>query len=124
VDEDGMIILRARRTPELGAVVRRALDAAAERLYQQGKHAAAPHSIEEEVSFAQRRADALALIAECALQSDLDRGRAADRYQVVLHIEPHADAHEPVQTMVEIDQGAIRVPRKRPGASHVTPASS
>jgi hypothetical protein len=34
VDEDGTVVLRARLTPELGAVVQRALDAAAERLYQ------------------------------------------------------------------------------------------
>ena len=68
VDDDGMVVLRARLTPELGAVVQRALEAAAERLYQESKDAAAPESIDEEVTSAQRRADALGLLAECALR--------------------------------------------------------
>ena len=39
---------------------------------------------------AQRRADALGLLAECALGADLDRGTAGDRYQVVLHVDAAA----------------------------------
>jgi len=109
VDEDGMVVLRARLTPEQGAVVQRALEAAAEQLYQKSKDAAPADSLVEEVSFAQRRADALALIAECALQSNLDRGNAGDRYQVVLHVEAGADTGEPIQTIVEVDQGPVRV---------------
>ena len=35
----------------------------------------------------QRRTDALGLVAESALAADLDRGTAADRYQVVLHVD-------------------------------------
>ena len=58
VDEDGMVILRARLTPEQGAVVQRALEAASEKLYQENRKAAAPDSISEEVTFSQRRADA------------------------------------------------------------------
>ena len=109
VDDDGMVVLRARLPPEQGVVVQRALEAAAERLYQDSKSAAAPETLQEEVSFVQRRADALTLMAECALQADLDRDTAADRYQVVVHVETAADPHEPVQTMVEADQGPIRV---------------
>ena len=110
VDEDGMVILRARLTPEQGAVVQRALEAASERLYQDGREAAAPERIEEEVTSAQRRADALALIAECALTADLDRGTAGDRYQVVLHVEaaPTAASTES-QTVLELVDGGIGV---------------
>ena len=43
-----------------------------------------------EVTPAQRRADALGLLAEAALAADLDRGTAGDRYQVVLHVEAPA----------------------------------
>lgn len=86
VDEDGMVVLRARLTPELGAIVQPALDAAAKRLSRESRDATAPDSIVEEVNWAQRRADALGLMAECALQADLDRGAAGDRYQVVLHV--------------------------------------
>ena len=73
VDEDGMVVMRARLTPELGAVVQRALEAASERLYQESRHAAAPESVAEEVTAGQRRADAFGLLAECAL-ANMDRG--------------------------------------------------
>ena len=83
VDDDGMVVIRGRLSPEVGAVVRRALEAAADRLR-------ADVSDEEaaETSFGQRQADALGLVAESALAADLDRGTAGDRYQVVLHVDP------------------------------------
>lgn len=87
VDDDGMVIVRARLTPEQGAVVQKALEAASDRLYQEGRHAAPPENMAEEVTFGQRQADALTLIAESALNTDFDRGSAGDRYQVVLHVE-------------------------------------
>jgi hypothetical protein len=107
VDEDGMVVMRARLTPEQGAVVQRALEAAAERLYLEHKDAAAPNSILEEVTFAQRRADALALLAESALQNDLDRGTGGDRYQVVVHVD--AANEGTAQSVVELDEGGVRV---------------
>ena len=103
-----MVVLRARLTPELGAVVQRALDAAAERLYQESKDAAEPNAIVEEVNWAQRRADALGLLAECALQADLDRGSAGDRYQVVLHVEAD-DVKADAGAVLELDGGGVRV---------------
>jgi len=103
-----MVILRARLTPELGAVVQRALDAASERLYQESRQAAAPESVAEEVTPGQRRADALALLAESALDNGLDRGTSADRYQVVMHVEGPVDA--PVdQAVLELADGGIHV---------------
>ena len=38
-------------------------------------------------TIAQRRADALGMVAECALAGGLDRGTAGDRYQVVVHVD-------------------------------------
>jgi len=102
VDEDGMVILRARLTPEQGAVVQRALEAAADRLFQESRHAAAPERVEEEITSDQRRADALTLMAESALNANLDRGSAGDRYQVVLHV----DANHQV---LELANGGIGV---------------
>ena len=67
VDDDGMVVIGGRLSPEVGAVVRRALEAAADRLR-------ADVSDEEaaETSFGQRQADALGLLAESALAaSDL-----------------------------------------------------
>ncbi len=114
VDDDGMVILRARLTPELGAVVQRALDAANERLYEESRQAAPPGSLAEEITSAQRRADALALLAESALASDLDRGVAADRYQVVLHVEAEpatvgCASDESARAVLELEDGAVRV---------------
>ena len=94
VDDDGMVVIRGRLTPEVGAVVRRALEAA---LDEERRAAAAvrsadePDPVDEAVgvapSFGQRQADALGMVAECALAGDLDRGTAGDRYQVVLHVD-------------------------------------
>jgi len=108
VDEDGMVVLRARLTPELGAVVQRALEAASERLCQESRHAAAPESVAEEVTPGQRRADALALLAESALEHGLDRGTSADRYQVVIHVEGPVDASVG-QAVLELADGGIHV---------------
>jgi hypothetical protein len=113
VDDDGMLVLRARLTPELGAVVQRALEAASERLYQESKPAAPPEAVAEEVTPAQRRADALGLIAECALATDLDRGAAGDRYQVVLHVEAASSgpsaSQAPTHAVIELGDGGVDV---------------
>ena len=82
VDDDGMVVIRGRLSPEVGAVVRRALDAASDRLRTEVAPADAA-----ETSTVQRQADALGLVAESALAANLDRGTAGDRYQVVLHVE-------------------------------------
>jgi len=57
------------------------------------------------------RADALGLLAEAALASDLDRGCAGDRYQVVLHMEAHTGvaAGDRLATTMELDHGALHV---------------
>ena len=80
VDEDGMLVVRGRLSPEVGAGVQRALEAATDRLYHESRDNA-------EVSAGQRRADALGMVAESALSSDLDGGTAGDRYQVVVHVD-------------------------------------
>ena len=85
-DVDGMFVVRGLLTPEVGAVVRRAIEAASEQLYQEAKDAE-PKNVEKE-SPACRRADALGLIAESALAAKLDTGTAGDRYQVVVHVDP------------------------------------
>ena len=85
VDDDGMVVVRGRLAPEVGAVVRQALEAAADRL-----RAEVSPDEAAETSTGQRRADALGLVAESALAGGLDRGTAGDRYQVVLHVEAEA----------------------------------
>ena len=131
VDDDGMIVVRGRLAPEVGAVLRRALEAALDAGAGTAEpaagvdresatagdgaavHAAAPDAMVSAVAapdvaagevadempptIAQRRADALGMVAECALAGGLDRGTAGDRYQVVVHVDAGtlADDGEP-----------------------------
>ena len=117
VDDDGMVLVQGRLTPEVGAVLRRALEAAcdqmkmrrppeADELADAGSDVVAEQpeaatakalaqdaaAVDEELAptFAQRQADAIGLLAECALAGGLDRGTAGDRYQVVVHVDAGA----------------------------------
>ena len=87
-DEDGMLVLRARLSPEVGAIFHQALEAATEVLYERSRESDGPDW--SEVPAEQRRADAMELITESALAGGLDPGTAGDRYQVVVHVEEHA----------------------------------
>src|SRR5688572_19220757 len=62
-DEDGMVVIRGRLEPEVGAMLKQALEAAREALYQRGRRdAKAPRLSDpaaEDPTFAQRQADAL-----------------------------------------------------------------
>jgi hypothetical protein len=95
-DEAGMVVLRGRLTPEVGALLLRALAAARETLYQKAEGEEAP-------SMAQQQADALALLAETALHRDLDPGTPGERYQVVVHVDGPvlADPDQPGQSVLE-----------------------
>jgi hypothetical protein len=88
--EDGTVVVRARLTPEVGALLLRALDAARETLYQKRliTEAALPVTdpAAEAPTRAQQQADALALLAETALHQELDPGAPGERYQVVVHV--------------------------------------
>jgi hypothetical protein len=87
-DEDGMWVVRGRLTPEVGAVLMKALQAAGEVLFKEerGRDVSAETSSSER-THEQKRADALRLVAESALAGGLDPGKASDRYQVVVHID-------------------------------------
>ena len=85
IDGDGMVVIKARLEPEAGAAFRRALEAAMEVLFERSEgDAPAENPIEH------RRADALALVAEAALNGGLDNGTRGDRYQVVVHVDEEA----------------------------------
>jgi hypothetical protein len=92
-DDDGSWVLRGRLDPEVGAVLRKALDAAAEELRASAAtttgaadaHATATIPTPEPPSHPQRQADAIGLLAERALASD-EVVRRAERYQVVVHV--------------------------------------
>ncbi len=124
-DEDGMVVVRGRLTPEAGALLVQALEAGREALYQRARvadPASAPVDVSAEMStMAQRQADALGLLAETALHHELDPGAPGERHQVVVHVDAAvlADPDQPGQSVIE--DGARAFPRKRPGAWPATP---
>ena len=118
-DEDGMVVVRGRLTPEAGAVLMQALAAAQETLYQR-RHRTFVSDVSAETrweqqppSFEQQQAEALTLLAETALHHGIDPGTAGERDQVVVHVDAPvlADADAPGQSVVE-------------GGSHVSAETS
>jgi hypothetical protein len=101
-DEDGMVVVRGRLEPEVGALLLRALDAARETLYQKRRREVA-EPCDDPPSRAQQQADALALLAETALHHELDPGAPGERYQVVVHVDAPAlaDPGQPGQSVLE-----------------------
>src|SRR5947199_2660344 len=94
-DEDGMVVLRGRLAPEVGAVLVQALAAAREALHQGDVSAEPP-------TMAQQQADALALVAETAFHNGIDPGAPGERYQVVVHVDAPvlADPDQPGQSVL------------------------
>src|SRR5207247_8800026 len=85
-DEDGMVVIRGRLAPEVGAVLVQALAAARETLYQRARSMDAEDGFAETPTMAQQQADALGLLAETALHHGIDPGTPGERYQVVVHV--------------------------------------
>ena len=117
-DGDGMVVVRGRLAPEVGAVLVQALTAAREALYQRAQPASSVTGpINKNVSaetfqadvpaemptMAQQQADALALVAETALHHGIDPGAPGERYQVVVHVDAPvlADPDAPGQSVLE-----------------------
>jgi 5-methylcytosine-specific restriction endonuclease McrA len=100
-DENGMLVIRGHLSPEVGAVLVRALEAAQEQLYRKGDK-----NVSVETSPEQKRADALALVAEKALAGGLEPANSGDRYQVVVHVDHEvlADPSQPGQSVLEDGQ--------------------
>jgi len=111
--DDGMVIVRGRLEPEVGAVLVQALAAAREAQYQKTHTGNVPAGTCGDVSaetpamaqptMVQQQADALGLLAETALHHGVDPGAPAERYQVVVHVDAPvlADADAPGQSVLE-----------------------
>jgi Domain of unknown function (DUF222) len=88
-DEDGMVVVRGRLTPEAGALLRRALEAGRDLLYRNARReprASAEEPVREPPTVAQQQADALALMAESALNHGLDPGAPGERSLAYLRV--------------------------------------
>ncbi|TFH75220.1 HNH endonuclease [Gammaproteobacteria bacterium LSUCC0112] len=113
-DDDGMLVLRGRMTPEDGAVFMKAMDAmftAQNPPVNQDNDTA----ILPEKTFPQKRVDALLALAEqamCTMEEGLQPLSSADKYQVVIHIEhggEHGGKHGHEQHCT-IESGAHHLP--------------
>jgi 5-methylcytosine-specific restriction endonuclease McrA len=103
-DEDGMVVLRGRFEPEVGALLLQALAAARATLYPRGRaDAPAADPSGDPPTMAQQQADALALLAETALHHGIDPGAPGERYQVVVHVDAPtlAEPEQPGQSALE-----------------------
>ena len=112
-DADGLVVIRGRLEPEVGAVLIQALTAAREALYRRATDVPAGTSVvdgsPEAPTVEQQQADALALVAETALHRGMDPGTPGERYQVVVLVDASvlANADAPGQSVLE---GGARVP--------------
>jgi len=107
-DDDGMVIVRGRLEPEVGAVFMRALAMARETLRASGSADMSTKNVSAEAptgrdtwtgnvstedvqseapTFEQQQADALGLLAETALHHGMDPGAPAEHFQVVVHVD-------------------------------------
>ncbi|MEX1257739.1 MAG: DUF222 domain-containing protein [Gemmatimonadota bacterium] len=113
-DADGSWVVRGRLDPEVGALLQKAVEAAAEILDARKERVSDANyaPVEEQPALERRWADALGLVAEAALGEGIDQrdpgprevgsprlevesghrstraGRRADRFQVVIHVMP------------------------------------
>ncbi len=128
-EDDGMYVVRGRLDPEVGAALMRAVEAAGDVLYLRRRRGAAeaePAPVDAEVDAdvdatpEQRRADAIGLVAERALAAGFAggpvSGARAERYQVVLHVEP--------ATLRESSGGVSAETSEATAASHARPLSA
>lgn len=111
-DDSGMLVIQGRLPPDVGALVRTALDAASDLLRERETNLPTEQNVsaetgsvaEHERKAGTRRADALGLLAETFLANgtdDGDWGATAERYQVVVHVD---EAILPTETVAADDE--------------------
>ena len=82
-DTDGSVIFKARLPAVAGAALIKALEAAGDQLYK--AHVSAETS--QDTTYAMRRADALARVAEVFLAGGDTDAKGSERYQVIVHAD-------------------------------------
>lgn len=115
-DDEGMYLVRGRLTPEVGALLLRALEAAGDALFRE--RSPLPAGSDSHVEAGRCRADAIGLLAERALGAGFGggapdpienpapvSGTRAERYQVVLHVEPATLAEDGEPGRSELEDG-------------------
>jgi len=98
-DEDGSLVLKGRLPAEAGALLLKALESALPK--------PEPRSDRQLVSaetFPQRRADALAEIAESFLKHGIECLNGGERHQIVVHVDEHT-LRERTSGLCELEDG-------------------
>ncbi len=129
-DDDGMYVVKGRLTPEVGALLMRAVEAADDALFREKGYRNVSHEASRREA-ARRRADALGLMAERALaagfgavpekseeaeEAEADdasggdaraplSGTRAERYQVMLHVDMDTLKEEGEPGRSELEDG-------------------
>jgi len=108
-DDDGMYVVKGLLTPEVGAVLMRAIEAASDALFSEGCADRSTDPEAEDTDPAQRRADVVGLVAERALSAGFGAapisGSRAERYQVMLHVDVDALTEEGEPGRSELEDG-------------------
>jgi hypothetical protein len=108
-DGHGMYVVHGLVTAEVAAVLMRAMEAAGDALFAKTSESGPPDH--EPLEPRQRRADAVGLLAERALAAGFGgedapvSGARAERYQVLLHVEPASLRESGEPCMCELEDG-------------------
>jgi hypothetical protein len=110
-DDDGTLVVRGRLTPEQGALFMKALEVSRDELYDQKDGSAETSPANDptaEGDGGQLLADALARVAERALSADAAEApaAAADRFQVVVHVDSEVLADPDADGRCELEDGS------------------
>ena len=101
-DEDGSLILKCRLPAETGAMLLQALDAAMETI--PNREISADIVQEFSMTYQERRADAMGVLAESFLAARQSSSKTADRFQVIVHVDAET-LREGTPGRCEIEQG-------------------
>jgi hypothetical protein len=105
-EDDGSVVLRTRLSPEDGALVLQALDAAADDLRRKEKE---ENVSAETLSYLARMADGLVAMAASYLENGLPL-RPLERYQVLVHVDAEALVADADEARSHIERGAAVAP--------------
>jgi hypothetical protein len=105
-----MYVVRGRLDPEAGALLEKALEAANESLFERRRSEPRPaseaSSLDDPTPAAQRRADAIALVAERALAQAAAVGPRRSAIEVVVHVDADTLRHDSATGQAVIAGGA------------------
>jgi len=105
-DDDGMLVVQARLTPDEGARFVKAIEMGESMLTDDSAESSAVRQPESQ----SKKADALALVLETALQSEERKLGGGDRHQVVVHVDAEVLANGDEDGRCHLENGQALAP--------------